>query len=82
MLVLALSRKGAEFSYAPSTARKVSKASAETICKIANEHKFLYECYPNCVWHPHEVYPVDRAYEYAQHQSFTIRNGVVSARNK
>lgn len=82
MLVLAMSAKGHEFMYDAKTARKVSKASAQKICDIVNEHKFLYSCHPGCVWHIHEVDKYDRAFDYAQFQSFTIRNGIVTARNR
>ena len=81
MLIIAKSVKGAEFLYDATSARKVSKASAEKICKIVNEHKYLLGADESTCWSIHEVYPLDRAYEYAQYQTFTIRNGVVTARN-
>lgn len=81
MLVLAMSLKNQEYLYKARTARKVSKASAETICKIVNEYKFLYSCHPGYVWAVHEVDKYDSAYDYAQLQDFTIRKGIVKARN-
>lgn len=81
MLVIAKSIKGKEFLYNPKSARKVSKASAEKICKIVNEYKFLLGSNENEVWHIHEVFECDAAYNYAQFQSFTIRNGIVTARS-
>ena len=80
MLVLALSKVGAEYSYLPKTARQVSKASAQKICDVANEYKFLFNCYAGYHWHIHEVDRYDIAYDYAQYQKFTIRKGIVTAR--
>ena len=80
MLVLAMSAKGHEYMYKASTAHKVSKRSAETIRDIANDCKYLFDRYPDCVWHLHDVDQYDMAYDYAQFQSFTIRNGLVKSR--
>lgn len=77
MLVLAMSKKGSEFLYNPKTACKVSKASAKTICDIVNKCQFAYSKYPGSVWQIHEVDKYDTAFDYAQYQKFTIRNGIV-----
>lgn len=79
MLVCAMSLKGKEFFYKANTARKVSKASAQKICDIANKCEFLYSYHPGYVWHIYEVDQYDQAYEYAQFQKFTIRNGIVKS---
>lgn len=79
MLVAALSQKGHEFMYLPQTARKVSKASGQKICDIANEVNFLFSAHPGYVWHLHEVDQYDAACDFAQFQKFTIRNGVVKS---
>ena len=79
MLVLAMSKENSEFLYVARTARQVSRASAEKICKIANENKFLFSCYPGYVWHVHEVDQSDSAFDYAQSQKFTIRGGIVKS---
>ena len=81
MYILAMSKKGQEYIYKPSTARKVSAASKEKICNICNEYQFLYTCHPGYIWHVHQVDQYDTAFEYAQFQKFTIRKGVVKAIN-
>ena len=73
--VLAKSVKGHEFLYDARSARMVSDRSAERICEIANSVRYLLK--DNEVWHVHEVDRYDRAYDYAQFQKFTIRNGLV-----
>ena len=75
MLVVAMSCKDHEFLYKPSTAHKVSKASAQKICDILNQYK--YRLVGNSVWHIHEVGMYEDAYDYAQYQRFTIRKGIV-----
>ena len=79
--ILALAVEGKEYMYYSRTARRVSKASAQKICDIVNKHKFLFECYPNCVWHIFEVDDYEPAFDIAEYQSFTIREGIVTARN-
>lgn len=79
MIVIAMAKKNAEFIYISRTARQVSKASAEKICNIVNECEFLYSCYPGYVWRVHEVDKYDSAFDYAQNQKFTIRNGIVKS---
>lgn len=79
MLVLAMSKKDSEFIYIPRTARQVSKASAEKIRNIANECRFLYSYYPGYEWSIHEIDTYDTAFDYAQNQKFTIRNGIVKS---
>lgn len=79
MLVLAMSKKDKEYLYIARTARQVSKASAQKICDIANENNFLFSCYPGYIWHIHEIDKYDTAFNYAQNQKFTIRNGIVKS---
>lgn len=79
MKVLAVSVAGHEYLYKASTARKVSERSAEKICAICNEIKWRLkdgEC-----WFIHDIDQYDTAYDYAMMQAFTIRNGIVTARN-
>ena len=76
MLVLAKSCVGREYLYSARSAHKVSNASAQKICDIANKYNFKLsegEC-----WHVHDVGVYDDAYDYAQYQKFTIRNGIVT----
>ena len=81
MLVIARTNKGKEFLYDASTARAVSKASAARILKVVNDYQFLLDPAKNQIWHIYEVSEIDTAYQYAQFQKFTIRNGIVTARN-
>ena len=76
MLIIAKSVKGREFLYNAASARKVSKASAETILKVVNNHK--YQLKDGEIWHIYEVDSYDNAYYYAQSRAFKIRKGVVS----
>ena len=78
MKVIAKSIKGAEFWYNPETAHKVSERSAETILKVLNDCKYKLQNEKE-VWHIHDVYPIDKAYAYAESQKFTIRKGTVRA---
>lgn len=80
MYILAISQKEKEFFYNPKSARKVSKRSCKLIANICNEYNFLLK--PGEIWSVHEVDQYDTAYEYALYQSFTIRNGIVTARAK
>jgi len=75
MKVIAKSTKGQEFMYNASSAHKVSEMSAKYICKVLNEYKFRIS--ENEVWFIHDVDRYDLAYEYAQFQKFTVRNGIV-----
>lgn len=78
MLVLAKSVKGKEYFYNPRSAHRVSARSAETIRDICNEYKFQLN--DNETWHIHEIDKYDTAYNYAEFQQFTIRNGIVTAK--
>lgn len=78
MKVLAKTIKGQEYLYSARSAHKVSARSAKTILDIVNEYRFQLK--ENEVWHIYDVGQYDAAYDYAQFQSFTIRNGVVTAR--
>lgn len=75
MLVLAKSIQGREYLYNPKSARAVSARSAETIKEIANHVRYLLK--DGEVWHVHTVDRYDTAFQYAQFQRFTIRNGLV-----
>lgn len=79
MKIIAKAIKGQEFLYNARSARKVSARSADKICAIVNEHKFLLGSADNEVWHVYDVDQYDQAYDYAQYQTFTIRNGIVTA---
>lgn len=80
MYILAISQKGKEFFYNPKSARKVSKRSGELIADVCNKYNFLLK--PGEIWFMHEIDQYDTAYEYALYQTFTIRNGIVTARAK
>ena len=75
MFVVAKSVKGHEYMYSAKTAHKVSKASANYICKVLNEYNFNLK--EGEVWHVHEVGTLDNAYDFAQIQKFTNRKGIV-----
>lgn len=81
MLIIAKTVKGKEFMYSIKSARKVSKASAEKILAIVNAHKEILGAKEDEIFHIYEIDEYDTAYAYAQYQSFTIRNGIVTARN-
>lgn len=75
IFIIAKTRPGQEYLYSPATAHKVSKASADYICKVCNHYNFKLkegEC-----WHVYEVGMYETAYDYAQYQKFTVRNGIV-----
>ena len=74
MFVLAKTIKGKEFIYSVSSARKVSKASKDIICKIANENKYLLN--DNECWHIYDVDSYDNAYY--TNKAFKIRKGIVT----
>lgn len=74
--ILAITHPGSEYLYYSLSAHKVSKASAQLICKVCNQYKFKLkegEC-----WHVYEVGLYDGAYDYAQYQRFTVRKGIVT----
>lgn len=81
MLIIAKAVKGKEFLYNARTAHQVSKASAQKICEIVNQFKYLLGSNNNEVWHVYEVNEYDKAFYYAQYQKFTIRKGIVTARH-
>lgn len=80
MKVIAKTIQGREFIYNARTARKVSARSASVILEVVNHFKFQLDPEKNEIWHIYDVCELDNAYYYAQHQAFTIRNGVVSAK--
>lgn len=73
MMVVAISAKGHEFLYSAKTAHKVSKASAEKICKALNEAK--YHLKDGDIWHVHEIDKYDNAWIYAHEQEFRVWKG-------
>ena len=77
MTVLAITKAGSEYLYNARTAHKVSKRSAERICKIVNDCE--YRIKDGEIWHTYEVDEYDAASDYAETQCFTIRNGLVKA---
>lgn len=79
MFIIAKSKIGSEFMYNPNTARKVSKASAKTICAALN--KIGWNLKDGETWHIHEIDKYSIAYDFAMFQSFTIRNGVIKAKS-
>ena len=81
MLIIAKTVKGKEFMYSIKSARKVSKASAEKILAIVNAHKEILGANENEIFHIYEIDKYSAAYPFAMNQSFTIRNGIVTARN-
>lgn len=78
MKIIAKSVKGHEYAYSAKSAHKVSNASANYICKVLNDYNFKLN--DGEVWFIHEVGAYDTAYEYAQYQQFTVRNGIVKER--
>ena len=79
MLVIAISIKGQEYLYRPATARRVSQSSADYVCRVANENKYLLKN-DNETWYIHNVDNYDAAAVYASRQAFTVRAGIVSDR--
>lgn len=79
MKILAKAIKGQEFMYSIRSAHKVSARSATVILDIVNKYRFQLK--DNEIWHIYDVDEYDTAYDVAQFQSFTIRNGVVSAKS-
>lgn len=75
MLVLAKTIKGKEFIYNPNSARQVSKASAENICKVVNERKYLLNNPGEC-WYIYNVDRYDNAYY--TNKAFRIRCGIIT----
>lgn len=80
MKVIAKTIIGREYMYNARTARKVSARSAAVILEAVNQHKYLLDTAENEIWHIYDVDEFDNAFYYAQSQSFTIRNGIVTAR--
>ena len=82
MTIIAKTRTGREYMYIPRTARKVSKKSANAICDIVNKYKYLLDTDRCECWHVYEISEYDAAFDFAQYQSFTMRNGIVKAVNR
>lgn len=78
MKILAISQKGQEFLYKPSTAHKVSERSGKAIMDALNKSR--YKLKENEVWHMHDVSRYDNAYAYATYQEFTVYKGNVRER--
>lgn len=75
MKILAKTITGREWAYNPSTARRVSAASAEKIKEVLNRVK--YELKDGEVWFAYDVAEWECAGIYAQDRKFTIRKGLV-----
>ena len=73
VLVVAKSRKGAEYMYSVMSAHKVSARSGQRICDQLNSMK--YDLKGDQVWSVHEVDKYDSAYDMAQEQKFYIAKG-------
>lgn len=82
MTIIAKTRIGQEYLYIPRTARKASKKSAHVICDIVNKYKYLLDTDHCECWHVYEISEFDPAFDFAQYQSFTMRNGIVKAVNR
>lgn len=80
MKILARTIPGREFMYNAKSAHKVSARSAEQILRIVNENADRIGTPAGERWHLYDVDQYDNAYYYAQYQSFTIRNGIVTRR--
>lgn len=79
MKILAKTHKGSEFCYNARSARAVSERSAGKILEIVNKYNFQIKPENGEIWHVYDVDQYDRAFEIAQYQKFTIRNGIVKA---
>ena len=77
MMILAKTHEGSEYMYSPFTAHMVSKASAEVVCSVLNKIGFQILQEKREKWHIYEVDQYDVAYDFAQVQKFTVRNGIV-----
>lgn len=75
IFIIAKTHPGQEYLYSAKSAHKVSKASAQLICKVCNQYQFKLN--PGECWHVYEVGKYESAYDYAQFQKFTVRNGIV-----
>lgn len=73
MKVIAIACEGKEFLYRANTAHKVSKASANNICKVLNDAR--YKLNPGEIWHVFEVSGWENAGIYAETQSFKMYRG-------
>lgn len=73
MLIAAKTIEGKEFLYNPKTAHKVSKRSGKRIVEFLNSCE--WKCKTGEKWFIYKIDKYDRAFEIAQFQSFTIRNG-------
>ena len=82
MTIIAKTIIGQEFIYSARSARKVAKRNAAEICKIVNQYKTLLGTKENECWHVYEIDQYSPAYDFAQYQSFTMKNGIVKAVNR
>ncbi len=76
MKIIAKSADGQEHLYNARSAHKVSARSGEKIAAILNEKR--YRLGEGEVWHIHDVDRYDKAYQYAETQSFVIRGGYLA----
>ena len=76
MKILAKTTEGAEYLYSVRSAHKVSARSGQKIADALNKYGWQLET-PDEIWHLYDVDEYDTAYDYAQFQSFTIRDGKI-----
>ena len=78
MTILAKSTKDYEFIYMPSTAHKVSRASADKIMRALNAARYNLSGERE-IWHRYEISVYDtRAFCFAETQEFRIRKGKIT----
>ena len=73
MTIVAITHPGREYLYYSRSAHKVSKASASYILNVLNQYK--HKLHDGEIWHVYNVDSYSMAYDYAQYQRFSIRNG-------
>lgn len=78
MKIAAKTREGTEFCYSASSAHKISERSAARIVEALNENR--YQLRPGEKWHVYDVDQYGGAYQIAQYQQFSIRNGYLYER--
>lgn len=75
MTIIAKTTEGKEYLYSVKSAHKVSKASADYICKICNEYK--YRLKNGEKWHVYDVDTYESAYDVALLQRGSVYKGIV-----
>lgn len=75
MTIIAKTTEGKEYLYSVKSAHKVSKASADYICKICNEYK--YRLKEGEKWNIYDIDAYENAYEVALQQHGRVYKGIV-----